>query len=206
MPLAHRRSRLRLAVKRLRANPNRVRYTGSVKAETLTQRSPRGRTMNPFSRTAWTMFLCTLATVVAVGLARASSEALAVTAPCSLDGTWQIAEGSLSQPPTEFTHTGPVPGLVDLASPPFDSPGSTVSAGGSRQAWLRPADPRREAFCIAVRSSSDQPLPLVAKLKVHKARYGTKVFLKGRRPVSMALLHPGGFRCAAASEASGAGE
>ena len=98
----------------------------------------------------------------------------------SLDGTWQISEGSLSQPPAEYDHTVPVPGLADLASPPFESPGATVSLEDRGKPWLRPADPRREAFWYRRTFRLDQPLPAVALLKVHKARYGTQVFLNGQ--------------------------
>ncbi len=98
----------------------------------------------------------------------------------SLDGTWQIAEGAMDQPPTDFPHTVPVPGLADLASPPFESPGSTVSAADRGKPWLRPADPRREAFWYRREFKIDAPLPAVALLKLHKARYGTKVFLNGQ--------------------------
>lgn len=98
----------------------------------------------------------------------------------SLDGVWEIAEGSLSQPPAEYTHSAPVPGLADLATPPFESPGATVSAADRGKPWPRPADPRREAFWYRRKFQLDQPLPAVARLKVHKARYGTKVFLNGQ--------------------------
>jgi len=97
-----------------------------------------------------------------------------------LDGAWQIAEGSLSQPPAEFTHTVPVPGLADMASPPFESPGSSVSLADRGSPWLRPADPRREAFWYRRTFQLDQPVPAVAMLKVHKARYGTQVWVNGQ--------------------------
>ena len=38
----------------------------------------------------------------------------------SLDGTWQIAEGSMDEMPKQFDRSVPVPGLVDMATPPFD--------------------------------------------------------------------------------------
>lgn len=43
-----------------------------------------------------------------------------------LDGTWQVAEGKLEQQPASFDHTIPVPGLLDMASPPFEALGSTI--------------------------------------------------------------------------------
>ena len=38
----------------------------------------------------------------------------------SLDGAWQVAEGQAADElPTAFPHTAPVPGLTNLATPPF---------------------------------------------------------------------------------------
>jgi len=98
-----------------------------------------------------------------------------------LNGTWQIAEGPLSQPPAEYSRTVPVPGLADLATPPFDSPGATVSLEDRGKPWLRPADPRREALWYRRTFPLDQPLPAVALLKIHKAKYCTAVFVNGRK-------------------------
>jgi hypothetical protein len=98
----------------------------------------------------------------------------------NLDGTWQIAEGKMDQCPAQFSHTVPVPGLADLASPPFDTPGATVSAEERRKPGLRPADPRREAFWYRRTFRVEQPLPAAALLKVSKARYGTQVYLNGQ--------------------------
>lgn len=97
----------------------------------------------------------------------------------SLNGEWQIAEGTLAQLPATFTHKIPVPGLADMATPPFTAPGSTVSLDDRIKPWPRPADPRREAFWYRRTFKLDGALPAVAQLKVHKAFYGTKVFLNG---------------------------
>lgn len=97
----------------------------------------------------------------------------------SLDGQWDIAEGGMEQTPAKFDHRVPVPGLVDLAMPPFESPGSTVSPAERRQR-KRPADPRREAFWYRRFFKLEGPVPEVARLKVNKARYGTKVFVNGK--------------------------
>ena len=35
-----------------------------------------------------------------------------------LNGEWQVAQGSFESIPQEFTHTVPVPGLLDMATPP----------------------------------------------------------------------------------------
>jgi hypothetical protein len=113
--------------------------------------------------------------LVAIGVLLVSAAAAAEPARrvISLDGTWQIAEGALDGVPERFEHTVPVPGLADLATPPFESPGSTVSLDDRGKPWLRPADPRHEAFWYRRTFTLPGPLPAVALLKVHKARYGT---------------------------------
>ncbi len=137
--------------------------------------------MKPHPPVAEFLLCRILVAVVAVQLGLAAN---AVSAGdrvvVSLDGTWQIAEGSLTQLPAEYAHTAPVPGLADLATPPFESPGATVSLDDRGKPWLRPADARREAFWYRRTFQLDRPLPTVALLKVHKARYGTKVFLNGQ--------------------------
>ena len=93
----------------------------------------------------------------------------------SLDGTWQIAEGKMDQAPANFDRTVPVPGLVSLATPAFDAPGPKVA---NRQTFRRRI-PQRDAFWYRRTFTLDGPLPAVAKLKVAKAMFGTRVFLNG---------------------------
>jgi hypothetical protein len=84
----------------------------------------------------------------------------------SLDGEWGIAEGSFEEIPKAFDHKIAVPGLADMAQPPFEDVGTTA---GKRQAfWYR------RTFRI------DGAVPPVAQLKVHKAQYGTRVVLNGK--------------------------
>jgi len=83
----------------------------------------------------------------------------------SLDGTWQVAEGTLKSVPKAFTHTAVVPGLVAMAKPAFADVG--VKSG------------RREAFWYRRTFTLAGPPPAVATLKVHKACYGTRVYLNG---------------------------
>ena len=97
----------------------------------------------------------------------------------NLDGTWQVAEGKLEQQPAVFDHTVPVPGLLDMAQPPFESPGNTIELK-NRTTPGRPADPLREAFWYRRTFRLDGSLPAVALLKVNKACYGTKVFVNGQ--------------------------
>lgn len=98
-----------------------------------------------------------------------------------LDGTWEVAEGSLAERPLRFDHTVPVPGLLDMANPPFEQPGSTVAQADRSNPSLRPADPRREAFWYRRTFVLDELLPATARLRVRKARYGSAVWLNGVR-------------------------
>ncbi len=68
--------------------------------------------------------------------------------------------------PGQFTHTVVVPGLVDMARPAFVDVG-TKSA-------------RRQAFWYRRTFRLDGSIPEKAILKIHKAKYGTKVFLNGQ--------------------------
>jgi hypothetical protein len=84
----------------------------------------------------------------------------------SLDGVWQVAEGSLETPPTAYDRTVVVPGLDDMAAPPFSEVG--VPSAHRQAFW------HRRTFQV------EGPVPAVARLKIHKARYGTKVWLNGQ--------------------------
>ncbi len=84
----------------------------------------------------------------------------------NLDGTWQVEQGDMASRPQTFTHTVPVPGLLDMARPAFEEIG--------KKSALRRAFWYRRSFRL------DGPTPEVAVLKIHKAKYGTRVFLNGR--------------------------
>jgi hypothetical protein len=83
-----------------------------------------------------------------------------------LNGTWHVAQGAMESVPGEFAHAVVVPGLVDMAQPAFEEVG--------RKSDLREAFWYRRAFTV------EGPVPAVALLKIHKAKYGTKVLLNGR--------------------------
>ncbi|MBU6399577.1 MAG: hypothetical protein KGS61_04615 [Verrucomicrobia bacterium] len=85
----------------------------------------------------------------------------------SLDGQWAVAEGTMGQVPARFGHAVPVPGLVDMATPPFAEVGTPRSRDLRQAFWYRRT--------IVLRGT----VPTVATLKVHKAAYGTRVFLNG---------------------------
>lgn len=114
----------------------------------------------------------TLAAAILVCLASVGGNAWAADSPAgkrrtiSLDGTWQAAEGKGDVMPDVFGHTVPVPGLADMAKPAFKEVGFKSKL--------------REAFWYRRRFSIEGPLPQVAILKIHKAKYGTRVWLNGK--------------------------
>ena len=110
---------------------------------------------HPFLR----MVAAAVACVAAVASAKAERRVL------RLDGTWQLAQGSMGEVPTSFDHQVPVPGLVDLAQPAFSEVGVKSS--------------RRQAFWYRRTFAIRGALPAVARLKIAKAKYGTKVLLNG---------------------------
>ena len=83
----------------------------------------------------------------------------------NLDGIWEIAEGSMDSIPKIFEHKVPVPGLVDMAEPAFDEVGTKSD--------------KRQAFWYRRTFTVEGTIPEVALLKIHKAKYGTRVFLNG---------------------------
>ena len=98
-------------------------------------------------------------------LLAATGACLAAREVISLDGPWQIAQGSLEAMPTAFDHTVPVPGLVDMAQPAFTEVG--VASTQRKAFWYRRSFRLRGA------------VPAVAVLKVTKAQFGTKAWMNG---------------------------
>jgi hypothetical protein len=82
-----------------------------------------------------------------------------------LDGTWEIAEGSMDRAPDRFDRKVPVPGLADMAEPPFEEVGVKSA--------------KREAFWYRRTFRMEGPIPATAVLKVHKAMFGSRVILNG---------------------------
>lgn len=109
----------------------------------------------------------------------------------SLDVEWEVAEGAMDKAPDEFTHKVPVPGLVDLAEPAFEEVGLKSD--------------KREAFWYRRTFKVDGDLPPVAFLKIHKAKYGTRVILNDQ-PVGehIGCFTPGYFDVREALRGGGA--
>jgi beta-galactosidase len=84
----------------------------------------------------------------------------------SLNGQWTAAEGALSDTPPElFDRQVPVPGLITNAVPAYEEVG-VVS-------------PRRDAFWYRTTFTVNESPAAIARLRIHKAKYGTKVWLNG---------------------------
>ena len=124
--------------------------------------SPRKTLSAPILPTSATALLMAVALVAF----RLNAEPIGVRSTLSLDGTWQVAEGTMATAPLEFNHTVAVPGLIDLAKPAFPEVG--VKSARREAFWYR------RSFRV---DSADSP---VAVLKVGKAMFGTRVFLNGK--------------------------
>jgi hypothetical protein len=83
-----------------------------------------------------------------------------------LDGEWQVGQASMDAPPAKYDHTVPVPGLLDMARPAFEEVGKKSE--------------KRQAFWYRRTFKIDGDVPAVARLKLHKAKYGMKVWLNGQ--------------------------
>jgi beta-galactosidase len=94
----------------------------------------------------------------------------------SLDGTWQIAEGSLTDVPAKFDRNVPVPGLVTMAEPAFVDPAPNLV----ERTHIPQKDPRRDAYWYRRTFTMAGPIPTVATLKIGKAMFGTRVLLNGK--------------------------
>lgn len=115
-------------------------------------------------RTMGALFIGVCVSMVCVGAAGARE-----TEPrrvIQLDGTWQVAEGTMNSMPDRFDHRVQVPGLIDMARPAFEEVGVKSE--------------KRQAFWYRRTFTLKGPIPEAAILKIHKARYGTKVWLNGR--------------------------
>ncbi len=108
---------------------------------------------------------CPAGLLICWSLCAGLTNAFGDRAAISLDGPWQIAEGTMNVAPPQFDHSVPVPGLVDEARPPFAEVGQKSA--------------KREAFWYRRVFQVKGEVPAVALLKIHKAAYGSRVFLNG---------------------------
>ncbi len=113
----------------------------------------------------------------------------------ALDGIWQVADGKSAETiPASFEHTAPVPGLTNLADPPFADVDAFVSrehlanriraslspASWLKQYWKGKVDQDRDYFWYR-RTFRAPARRAVALLKINKAQFGTAVWLNGQK-------------------------
>ncbi len=112
----------------------------------------------------------------------------------SLDGTWQVADSvSPDEIPGSFDHSGPVPGMANLATPPFPDVDAYLSAENildmkdfevlpeSEIAKLVPGPKQKRNYFWYRRAFRVPAKKEVAILKINKAQFGTAVWLNGRK-------------------------
>ncbi len=120
-----------------------------------------------FDRDTYTKaVLAFLATTMLIGGVADAAKEAGRRRTISLDGQWQIAQGGMDKIPASFDHTVCVPGLVDMAKPAFEEVGKKSE--------------RRQAFWYHRTFTVDGAIPETARLKIHKAKYGMRVFLNGK--------------------------
>lgn len=112
-----------------------------------------------------------------------------------LDGPWQIADSaSATELPTAFLHTVPVPGLVNLAEPPFpdvDAFFSREHLANRIRAGLAPAEWLTQYWQGKVNQDRNYfwyrktfrapPRRTTAQLRINKAQFGTAVWLNDQK-------------------------
>lgn len=132
---------------------------------------------------------------LAVGLQAAKEPTTRTT--ISLDGTWDVGESVAATPaPSEFAHKAPVPGLANLATPPFEN----VDKFDSRELidveirdGRRPETDRttevgtphqernyfwyRRTFLLKGKLDG---MPDAATLRIDKAQFGVAVWINGK--------------------------
>ncbi|NLS96322.1 MAG: hypothetical protein GXX96_29645 [Planctomycetaceae bacterium] len=118
------------------------------------------------TKTRFALPLAVIFSAIAASTALAGLRPEAPRQVIALDGLWQVGQGKLETPPSSFDHTVPVPGLIDLAKPAFEEVG--------KKSDLRQAFWYRRTFKV------EGDVPDVALLKIHKAKYGVKVWVNGR--------------------------
>jgi len=144
----------------------------------------------------WSMLVFVVAVATVGSAAQPTWSAEATPNPrkvISLDGVWQVYEtknGESVPSEDEFTRTVPVPGLVDLAEPRFA--GLKDRCEYVEKAFVDYVKPewkdvpeeelnKKEPVYYYYRKTFkiEGPLPDVARLKLHKIRFGCRVYLNG---------------------------
>ena len=84
----------------------------------------------------------------------------------SLNGRWQVEEGTLDEKPAHFGHTVPVPGIVKNADPAFAEVG--LSSDLRQAYWYRTTFTLPPGYEFQI-----------ARLLIRKSRYGATVYING---------------------------
>ena len=109
---------------------------------------------------------CVLFTVSAISLLFAGCpRCFAERTLIRLDGHWDVEQGGMDEIPAAFSHTVPVPGLIDMADPAFTEVGIDSV--------------QRQAFWYRTAFDVQGPLRDTAMLMVRKAKYGMRLYLNG---------------------------
>lgn len=102
--------------------------------------SPLQSCKNKYLKTILTTII-----LISVTFSFAYSQNISRRNTISLDGIWQIAEGSMDTIPKSFNHTVTVPGLVSLFIPAFKNTGPKIKDRKS----IFPSDSLREVFLVS---------------------------------------------------------
>jgi beta-galactosidase len=149
-----------------------------AKSNPAVNNNPTRSQLRTLGMSALSALLLCLAAVQTIH-AEDAAEATAARRIISLDGTWQLAEGTAGQRPAQFDRQVPVPGLVDLSMPAFDP-----QRFADRKANSGPASDgalKDSAFWYRREFTLEGDVPAVASLLVRKAAYGSTVYLNGTK-------------------------
>ncbi len=108
----------------------------------------------------------------------AAQDAASKRRTISLDGQWEIAEGSFAIVPEKFPSKIPVPGYADMAVPAFGNVGVRIPLR-DRTLIRKICDPLREAFWYRRTVSVEGAIPDVAQIKIYKACYTSTLYVNG---------------------------
>jgi beta-galactosidase len=112
----------------------------------------------------------------------------------SLDGAWRIADSiSADEVPQSFEHVGAVPGMANLATPPFPDVDAFISSENildrrafkvqpeSELAKIVPGPQQKRSYFWYQKTFRVPTKREVAILKINKAQFGTAVWLNGKK-------------------------
>lgn len=117
------------------------------------------------------------ALVGSIFLFSGSRPCFAVAGIVSLNGEWEVAAGVADRIPVAFPHRVPVPGYLDMATPVIHGVGYTDELAR----LLDVSKPEAEWFWYRRTFELDIENGSTVRLVLHKAAYGSEVWLNGQR-------------------------